>query len=147
MIAAARQTTTDGRRNDWASGWRGLLLWGAPISILLAASGLPERYLVVIWPVVLTFMGAACLANARRCGRVHCYATGPFFLILAAVALLYGLGAIPLGRNGWNTLGIILLAGSIVLCCFPEWVFGRYRSSRLRVAREPGRSGGSPETQ
>jgi hypothetical protein len=115
---------------DWASGWRGLLLWGAPVSILLAASWLPQRYLVVIWPGVLTCMGVVCLANARRCGRVHCYATGPFFLILAAIALLYGLDEISLGRNGWNTLGLILLVGSIVLCCGPELLFGRYRSSR-----------------
>jgi hypothetical protein len=115
---------------DWASGWGGLVLWGVPVLILLAASWLTERYLVAIWPVVLTFMGVACLANARRCGRVHCYATGPFFLILAAIALLYGLGAMPLGRNGWNTLGLILLVGSIVLCCGLEWVFGRYRNSR-----------------
>lgn len=78
--------------------------WGVPISILLAASWLPERYLVVVWPSVLTFMGIACLVNARRCGRVHCYATGPFFLILGAAALLYGLGAIPLGAHGWNIL-------------------------------------------
>ena len=85
---------------------------------------------MIVWPSVLTFMGIACLANARRCGRVHCYATGPFFLILAGVALLYGLGAIPLGRNGWNTLGLILLVGSIVLCFGAERIFGRYRSSR-----------------
>jgi hypothetical protein len=118
------------QHKDWASGWRGLLLWGAPISVLLAASWLPVRYLVVIWPSALTFMGVACLANARRCGRVHCYATGPFFLILAASALLYGVGLMPLGRNGWNTLGLILLVGSIVLCCGSELLFGRYRRSR-----------------
>jgi len=129
-MGAAPQTPPDPPRGDWASGWRGLLFWGIPISILLAASWLPERYLVAIWPAVLTFMGIACLVNARRCGRVHCYATGPFFLILAAVALLYGLGAIPLGKNGWNTLGLILLVGSIVLCCGPEWILGRYRGSR-----------------
>jgi hypothetical protein len=115
---------------DWASGWRGLLLWGVPISVLLAASWLPERYLVVIWPVVLTFMGVACLANARRCGRVHCYATGPFFLILAGGSILYGLGVMPLGSNGWNTLGLILLVGSIALCSGSELLFGRYRRSR-----------------
>ena len=115
---------------DWASGWRGLLLWGVPISVLLAASWLPERYLVFIWPSTLTFMGVACLMNARRCGRVHCYATGPFFLILAATALLYGLGEIPLGTNGWNTLGLILLVGGVVLCCGSEMIFGRYRRSR-----------------
>jgi hypothetical protein len=75
-------------------------------------------------------MGVACLANARRCGRVHCYATGPFFLILAGGSLLYGLGVMPLGSNGWNTLGLILLVGSIVLCCGSELLFGRYRRSR-----------------
>jgi hypothetical protein len=125
-----RQKPAAPLHKDWASGWRGLLLWGVPISILLAASWLPERYLVVIWPSVLTVMGVACLANARRCGRVHCCATGPFFLILAVIALLYGLGVIPLGSNGWNTLGLILLVGSIALCCGPELLFGRYRSSR-----------------
>jgi hypothetical protein len=127
---ADRQTPPALLHKDWASGWRGLALWGVPISMLLAASRLPERYLVVIWPSVLTFMGVACLANARRCGRVHCYATGPFFLILAAIALLYGLGVIRLGSSGWNTLGLILLVGSIVLCCGLELLFGRYRSSR-----------------
>ena len=127
---ADRQTPPVLSHKDWASGWRGLALWGVPISTLLAASGLPERYLVVIWPSVLTVMGVACLANARRCGRVHCYATGPFFLILAAIALLYGLGAIPLGSSGWNTLGLILLIGSIALCCGTELLFGRYRSPR-----------------
>jgi hypothetical protein len=59
---------------DWASGWRGLMLWGVPVSILLAASWLPE----------------------------------------------HGLGALPPGRNGWNMLGLILLVGSIVLCCGSE---------------------------
>jgi hypothetical protein len=124
-----RQRPAAPLHKDWASGWRGLMLWGVPISILLAASGLAERYLVVIRPSVLTFMGVACLANARRCGRVHCSGTGPFFLILAVIALLYGLGAIPLGSNGWNTLGLILLVGSIVLCCGSELLFERYRSS------------------
>ena len=114
---------------DWASGWRGLMLWGVPISVLLAASWLPERYLVFIWTSTLTFMGVACLMNARRCGRVHCYATGPFFLTLAATALLYGMGEIPFGRNGWNTLGLILLVGGVVLCFGPELIFGRYRRS------------------
>lgn len=28
-------------------------------------------------------MGLACLANAARCRRMHCYFTGPYFLLLA----------------------------------------------------------------
>jgi hypothetical protein len=115
---------------DWARGVRGLLTWGIPAAILLATPLLPSRSLVLIWPVLLTFMGAACLLNARRCGRIHCYVTGPFFLILAALALLYGLGMLPLGEQGWSTLSAALVIGGCVLTCVPEWILGRYRSSR-----------------
>ena len=88
---------------------------------------LPERYLVVIWPTALSFMGVACLINARRCGRVHCYVTGPFFLILAAAALLHGLRVVWLGKEGWNILGLILIVGSALLSIGTEWIFGKYR--------------------
>lgn len=113
---------------DWTRGARGLLTWCLPAAILLVSPVLGERYLVVIWPIVLTFMGSACLLNARRCGRVHCYLTGPFFLLLAAVALLHGLGLVPLGRNGWGRLAEVLVVGSVLLLCGPEWLLGRYRS-------------------
>ena len=63
--------------------------------------GMGTRYLVIVWPGLLTFMGVTCLVNARHCGRIHCYFTGPFFLVLAGVAL----------------------------CWVPEWILGRYRSS------------------
>src|SRR5690242_20425146 len=88
-------------RTDWARGVRGLLTWGIPVAILLATPLMPARSLAVIWPVLLAFMGAACLLNARRCGRIHCYVTGPFSLILAVLALLYGIGMLPLGEHGW----------------------------------------------
>jgi hypothetical protein len=112
---------------DWARGSRGALIWGLPIAALLIGGFLPERYLVVLWPSALTFMGVACLLNARRCGRVHCYVTGPFFLILAGVALLHGLRVLWPGKEGWNILGLILLVGGIVLTFGTERVFGRYR--------------------
>jgi hypothetical protein len=67
-------------------------------------------------------MGVACLLNVRRCGRTHCYFTGPFFLVLAAMGLLYGLGVLPLGARGWSTLSLALVIGSVV-------ILGRYRSS------------------
>ncbi len=107
-----------------------MLLWGVPIAALSLGSLLPVHDLVVLWPVVLTFMGVACLLNARACGRLHCYFTGPFFLLMAGVALLYGLGLIPLGPGGWNKLGLILLVGGVGLCCGPEMLFGRYRKPR-----------------
>ncbi|MGH8132290.1 MAG: hypothetical protein ACRETP_03520 [Steroidobacteraceae bacterium] len=117
---------------DWARSLRGWLTWGIPVAILVIS---PERYLVIVWPTALTFMGVACLLNARRCGRIHCYATGPFFLLLAILGLLYGIGVLPLGARGWTTLSIALVIGSAVLICVPEWVFGRYRSSSKPVRR------------
>ena len=117
---------------DWARGLRAWLTWGIPVAILVIS---PERYFVIVWPVALTFMGVACLLNARRCGRIHCYATGPFFLLLAILGLLYGVGVLPLGARGWTRLSIALVIGSGVLLCVPEWVFGRYRSSSNPVRR------------
>jgi hypothetical protein len=75
-------------------------------------------------------MGMACMVNALRCGRVHCYFTGPFFFLMALVALSYGLGILRLGRNGWNLLGLIALSGAIALWYLPEMFLGRYRKSR-----------------
>jgi len=115
---------------DFTRGTRGLLIWGVPVAGLLLGSYLPERYLVVLWPSALTFMGVACLVNARGCGRLHCYFTGPFFLVMAAVALLYGLGVIPLGPHGWNILGVVLLVGGVGLCCGSELLLGQYRQAR-----------------
>ena len=117
---------------DWAGGTRGCLIWGIPAAILLIAPEIGEGYLVIVWPVLLTFMGAACLLNARRCGRIHCYITGPFFLLLAGVALLYGIGVLPLGARGWSSLSAALVIGSVTLICVPEWILGRYRSPHGR---------------
>ena len=80
-----------------------------------------------VWPVALSTMGVGCIANAVRCGRVHCYIAGPFFLVMAVVTLLYGLGVVPLGGNGWNIIGLTILVGAIALSCLPELFFGRYR--------------------
>jgi hypothetical protein len=82
-----------------------------------------------IWTAALAVMGGACIANASRCGRIHCYVTGPFLLLAALGTLLYGLGVIPLGANGWNVIGLTILIGAIVLCCLPELLFGKYRRS------------------
>ena len=124
------ETAPGTRAADRTRGMRGCLTWGIPIAILLFSPEIGVSYLVVLWPVLLTFMGVACLLNARRCGRIHCYVTGPFFLLLAAVALLYGIGVLPMGPRGWSTLSLALVIGSVALCCGSEWIFGRYRSSK-----------------
>ncbi len=58
---------------------------------------------------------------------------GPFFLLLAGLALLYGMGVLPLGAHGWSTLSAVLIIGTVTFTCVPEWLLGRYRSSRKSV--------------
>ena len=122
--APNRECDPNGR--DLFCGGVSVLIWIVPVVILFIADSLGGVYATVLWPVALTFMGTACLVNARRCGRRHCFFTGPFFLILAGISLLYGLGILPLGLHGWQWLTDALLIGGCVLCCTPEWLFGKY---------------------
>jgi hypothetical protein len=94
--------------------------------ILLLSVLIAVPYRVIVWPTLLTWMGAACLMNARRCRRLHCYLTGPYFLLLALLSLLHGSGAMPLGSHGWVILLIALIVGAPFLVYVPEWIFGRY---------------------
>jgi MFS family permease len=127
MEAPAEDRKGITRRRDLSCGATGLLIWLLPIAILAVTAGLGGgAFRAVTWPVLLTLMGAACLLNARRCGRLHCFITGPFFLLLAALSLLYGLGIAPLGPHGWQWLLNILLIGGCFLTWVPEWLFGKY---------------------
>lgn len=106
-----------------------IAIYWLPIVVLVASGffAISNGWRSAIWAVALVVMGVGCLVNALRCGRVHCYATGPFFLLMAAVALLYGLGVAPLGPRGWNTIALVTLVGGIALYYVPELFFGRYR--------------------
>ena len=107
-------------------------LWWLPgIALVATASlGFGAGWRTVVWTAALSIMATACFVNAVRCGRVHCYMTGPFFLAMAVVTLLYGLGLVPLGRNGWNLIGLTILLGAIALYWLPELLFGKYRKNR-----------------
>jgi len=119
-------------RDILSSSWRVFLLYWLPaIAIVVAgAPAISNGWRTAVWTVALGTMGAACMANALRCGRVHCYVTGPFFLLMALAALSYGLGILHLGGNGWNLLGLITLIGAISLWCLPEMALGKYRKGR-----------------
>lgn len=103
-----------------------LSFWIVPGILLVITAGMGGSVAAIAWPPLLVLMGAACVMNARRCGRLHCYLTGPFFLVLAVVALAYGLGSLPLGPHGWQWLSDSFLIGTCLLVCVPEWLFGRY---------------------
>lgn len=116
-------------RDILSEAWSAVLLFCLPaVAIAITAnSAFSNSERTIVWTVALTTMGAACIANALRCGRIHCYMTGPFFLLMAAATVSYGVGALPLGHNGWGYLGLTILAGAIVLCCLPEMLLGKYR--------------------
>jgi len=70
--------------------------------------------------------GVGCLANAMRCGRRHCFYTGPFFLVMALGSLMYGFGVLPMGSSGWAMIGVTTLVGAVVLTYLPERIWGKY---------------------
>lgn len=108
------------------------LLWGLPAAIMfLTVCCAGSGWIVTItWTLSRAVMGGACLVNARGCGRMHCYFTGPFFLVMAVASLAYGLHWLPLGPHGWLYLGAVLLAGGGLLGFVPEWLWGRYRPAQ-----------------
>jgi hypothetical protein len=121
--------TTCKSRDILSSRLRVFLLYWLP-AIAIVVAGVPaisSGWRTVVWTIALGTMGVACIVNALRCGRVHCYLTGPFFLLMALIALSYGLGMLHLGGNGWNLLGLMTLIGAIALWCLPEMLLGRYR--------------------
>ncbi len=121
--------TTCKSRDILSSCWRVFLLYWLP-AIAIVVAGVPaisSGWRTVVWTVALGTMGVACIVNALGCGRVHCYLTGPFFLLMALIALSYGLGMLHLGGSGWNLLGLIALIGTIALWYLPEMFLGKYR--------------------
>ena len=109
-----------------------LLFWKLPAVLVVGVALLDVGSVgqALVWAPSLAIGGAACLANTLRCRRVHCYFTGPFFLLMASVSLLYGVGALPLGEEGRTWIELVTLIGAITLGYLPELVWGRYWTPR-----------------
>lgn len=125
-----------GNKSDiLAKPWLAFLWWWLPaIAIVVTAQSYSSGGLrTIVWTVALVVMGTGCLINVSRCGRTHCYVTGPFFLLMAIVTLLYALGVLPLGGHGWSLIGLIILIGAVALSCLPELFFGKYRKGRVTI--------------
>ena len=78
----------------------------------------------------LVIVGTACVMNALRCGRVHCYI--PFFLVMALVTLQGGLGVVSLGRK--RRIELTILVGAVALICRPEILLGKTGTSHRKMA-------------
>lgn len=116
---------------DWVSDSRiYALAWGLPGVILIIGIFLDPSTRTLMWAGALVWKGVACLANATRCGRTHCYFTGPFFLLVALMTMLHGFHIVDLGANGWIWLGLMIVAGSGFLWFFTERFLGKFLSAQ-----------------
>jgi len=94
------------------------LLWGVPmLAFVVGAFGTPTARLF-LWVPAFLVAGFSCVVNARRCGRFHCFMTGPLYL-LAAVATV---AAAPWG---WIALSVV---GGTMAAYAVEFGCGKYRS-------------------
>lgn len=113
--------------NDWAGNLRSFgIWWGLPTGAMVAAAFIQPSVRGVIWTAALLWMGGACLANARRCGRTHCRFTGPFLLLMAGVVGGFALGLLPLGGNAWPVSAATIGVGFGVLWLSSERIWGRF---------------------
>ena len=119
------ECATDQKTDLLNSRWTPLLWWG-PWLLIIIGTFTGEVAHTVLWTVGFAVAGAACLANARRCGRRHCFYTGPVYLLAALASLLYGLRVLPMGANGWGWIVGVALAVSLIACCGLEPLQGRY---------------------
>jgi hypothetical protein len=116
------------RLSDLARGWAGVILWGAPISVILAGSvllGLNRVDLTdagVLWVLGTVWLGATCLLNARRCGRTHCWIAGVALPVVAVVGVLNLVGALALPWNAYLALVWLSILAAFVI----EWMRGPY---------------------
>ncbi len=122
--------TQSHQQKDWVANSRSYLLaWGIPTVALIVAVFMGPQAKTVIWSASLVWMGVACIVNAARCGRMHCYFTGPFLVIMAIPVVLHGTRIVWLGPNGWIWLGVTIVVGGYgLLWLLPERVWGKYGS-------------------
>jgi hypothetical protein len=119
------ETARDILSRPWLTG--AVYCFPAALIVLSANVDIENRWRAGVWAVCLGVMAAGCVVNALRCGRMHCYFTGPFMILMGLASLSYGFGWLPLGINGWNWIGGVTLGGAVLLGCIPELLFGKYR--------------------
>jgi hypothetical protein len=121
-----------GAQKDWASQpLSGLFWWCAPIAIGLSTSplGLSTRVAALVWAVSFVWMATGCVLNARRSHRLHCYVSGPLFLLGAIAVGLLAAGLTIFGPHALNNIvGITFVL--VLLSFIPEIIGDRYARTK-----------------
>jgi hypothetical protein len=112
---------------DWLrSPHTSLLAWWIPQAAILAGLFAPVAVRTAIWIIALSWMGTACVLNAKRCGRTHCRFTGPYYLAMIIPVLALGLGVTSLGLSAWVVLGVVIILGGKIIWWTTERAWGKF---------------------
>jgi hypothetical protein len=114
------------KSSDLLFSWKAILLWCLPVIALIVGSYWQQGRLI-LWIPAFLVMGVACLVNAGRCGRVHCYITGPLSFFAIGYVTLSEFHVVPMDAGYFldSILGISIVAFLI------EIPLGRYRKRVL----------------
>jgi len=118
---------------DWLRSPRtSLLAWWIPQAAILAGLFAPVAVRTAIWIIALSWMGTACVLNAKRCERTHCRFTGPYYLAMIIPVLALGLGVTSLGLSAWVVLGVVIILGGKIIWWTTERAWGKFSEVRRR---------------
>ena len=109
-------------RNDLVERNISWLLWRVPLVAFVIGVMLPAPARTLLWVPAFLVAGVSCAVNARRCGRFHCFMTGPLYL-LAAVATLAG--------APWGWIAVSVVGGTIAAYAI-EFGRGKYLAPSAR---------------
>ena len=105
--------------------WVAPLGWTVASVAALGALFLPVSPAVSTWLWVVFFglSGTLCSsAYVRRCSRLHCYMTGPLFLLSAFYLSTVELSLVPFMGNTWF---LVVVLGTTALSFLAEMIFGK----------------------
>jgi hypothetical protein len=118
---------TDASARDWLRSPRtSLFAWWVPKAAIIAGLFVPVPVRAATWIITLVWMGAACILNARRCGRTHCRYTGPYYLAMIVPVFLLTAGIGGAGFFAWLMLAVLILAGSKIIWWTTEHAWGKF---------------------
>src|SRR5262249_61191448 len=111
------------RGQGWVVRCRGVRA-PAPLGVGPGSVGLRRGENAAVWAVAFPWRAGGCFLNALRCHRLHCYFSGPVFLIGAVVAAALAIGvALPATTLNYDIAATLVLA---LLTFTPETLWRRY---------------------